>query len=187
MTTPTPPIQIRLPTLTEQTSQPFINHIVHLVNEAYASTESNLYKPGKLRTNVPEVQSWLETKTLYLAFTSDSAYPIGSVRTYKIDATVSDVGILTVHRDARALGLGRKLVAHAEMVAVEGGARMARLEMLVPKVSGISEDKSYLNRWYRSLGYEEVGRVSIAETVPQLVDCFEEEGEFLVMEKGMVG
>jgi hypothetical protein len=36
------------------------------------------------------------------------------------------------------------------------------------------------------LGYEEVGRVSIAEIVPQLLDCFEEEGEFLVMEKALV-
>ena len=181
-----PQIQIRLPTPTEQTSLPFITHIVHQVNEAYASTESNLYKPGKLRTNATEVQSWLETKTLYLAFTPDSPYPIGSVRTYKIDATVSDVGILTVHRDARALGLGRKLVAHAEMVAIEQGARTARLEMLVPKVLGTGETRSYLNRWYRSLGYEEVGRVSIAEIVPQLVDSFEEEGEFLVMEKELV-
>ena len=59
---------------------------------------------------------------------SASPYPIGSVRTYKIDATVSDMGILTVHRDARALGLGRKLVAHAERVAIEDGARTARLE-----------------------------------------------------------
>ena len=182
-----PTIEIRLPTPQEQTSPPFINHIVHLVNEAYASTESNLYKPGKLRTNATEVQSWLETKTLYLAFTSDSEHPIGSVRTYKIDATVSDVGILTVHRDARVLGLGRKLVAHAEAVAVEGGARTTRLEMLVPKLEGMGEGKSYLNRWYRSLGYEEVGRGSSAEIVPQLVDCFEEEGEFLVMEKGLVG
>ena len=179
-------IEIRLPTPTEQISFPFITHIVNLVNEAYASTESNLYKPGKLRTNAAEVQSWLETKTLYLAFTPDSALPIGSVRTYKIDATVSDVGILTVHRDARALGLGRKLVAHAEMVAMQGGARMARLEMLVPNLSGLGDTKSRLNRWYRSLGYEEVGRVSIAEIVPQLVDCFEEEGEFLVMEKALV-
>lgn len=186
MTTTTPPVQIRLPTPTEATSLPFITHIVNLVNEAYASTESSLYKPGKLRTNAAEVQSWLETKTLYLAFTPESAYPIGSVRTYKIDATVSDVGILTVHRDARALGLGRKLVAHAEMVAGEGGARLARLEMLVPKVGSMGEAKSYLNRFYRSLGYEEVGRVSIAEIVPQLVDSFEEEGEFLVMEKVLV-
>jgi hypothetical protein len=72
------------------------------------------------------------------------------------------------------------------MVAVEGGARTARLEMLVPKAEGMREGRSYLNRFYRSLGYEEVGRVSIAEIVPQLVDCFEEEGEFLVMEKGLV-
>jgi len=186
MTRPQPQIQIRLPTPTERTSLPFITHIVHLVNEAYASTESSLYKPGKLRTNSTEIQSWLETQTLHLAFIPSSPYPIGTVRTYKITATVSDVGILTVHRDARALGLGRKLVAHAEMVAMQGGARRARLEMLVPKAEGRGEEGSYLNRFYRSLGYEEIGRVSIAEIVPQLVDSFEEEGEFLVMEKGLV-
>ena len=187
MTKPTPLIQIRLPTPSEQSSPIFITHTVNLINSAYASTECNLYKPGKLRTNAAEVQFWLETHTLYLAFTPDSPYPIGTVRTYKIDATVSDVGILTVHRDARALGLGRKLVAHAEMVTVEGGARTARLEMLVPKAEGRGEGGSYLRRWYGSLGYEEVGRVGIAEIVPQLVDCFEEEGEFLVMEKELVG
>lgn len=75
-----PQIQIRLPTPTEQTSLPFITHIVHLVNEAYASTESNLYKPGKVRTNATEVQSWLQTNTLYLAFTPDSALPISTLR-----------------------------------------------------------------------------------------------------------
>ena len=58
--------------------------------------------------------------------------------------------------------------------------------MLVPKAEGRGEEGSYLNRFYRSLGYEEIGRVSIAEIVPQLVDSFEEEGEFLVMEKGLV-
>jgi hypothetical protein len=36
------------------------------------------------------------------------------------------------------------------------------------------------------LGYEEVGRMGIAEIVPQLVDSFEEDGEFLVMEKTLV-
>jgi hypothetical protein len=72
------------------------------------------------------------------------------------------------------------------MVAMQGGARTARLEMLVPNLSGLGDTKSRLNRWYRSLGYEEVGRVSIAEIVPQLLDCFEEEGEFLVMEKALV-
>jgi GNAT superfamily N-acetyltransferase len=179
-------IQIRLPTPSEQTSQPFIPHIVKLVNEAYASTESNLYKPSKLRTDDAEVQTWLASQTLHLAFKPDSIYPIGSVRVYKVDATVSDVGILTVHRDARALGLGRKLVAYAEAVAVKQGAKIARLEMLVPVLTGTNEAKSYLNRWYRNLGYEEVGRVSIAEIVPQLVESFEEESEFLVMEKGLV-
>jgi GNAT superfamily N-acetyltransferase len=179
-------IEIRLPTASEQTSQHFIAHIVNLVNEAYASTESNLYKPGKLRTNNAEVQTWLESETLHLAFKPDSVYPIGSVRVYKVDATVADVGILTVHRDARALGLGRRLVAHAEAVAIKQGARIARLEMLVPVLTGTNETRSYLNRWYRNLGYEEVGRVSIAEIVPQLVESFEEDSEFLVMEKCLV-
>ena len=177
---------IRLPTPSEQTSQSFIHHVVKLVNEAYASTESNLYKPGQLRTNDAEVQAWLASRTLHLAFSPDTAYPIGSVRVYKVDARVADIGILTVHRDARALGLGQQLVAHAEAIAVEQGAEIGRLEMLVPSLPQTSEAKSYLNRWYRNLGYEEVGRASIAEIVPQLVESFEEASEFLIMEKALL-
>lgn len=180
------PIQIRLPTPSEQSSHLFVQHVTTLINAAYAETESSLYKRGQQRTNNAEVRAWLASKTFHLAFKPDSSYPVGSVRLHKIDATVSDIGILTVHPDARALGLGRHLIAHAEMVAIEQGAKTMRLEMLVPMLPGTSESKSYLHRWYGSLGYKEVGRASIADVVPQLVNSFEEESEFLIMEKALM-
>jgi GNAT superfamily N-acetyltransferase len=161
-------IQIRLPTPSEQTNQQFIHHVVKLVNEAYAGTESSFYKPGALRTNSVEVHNWLTSGHFYLAFKPDP-----------------EIGILTVIRDARVLGLGRKLMAHAEEVASAEGAKTARLEMLVPILSQGNDLKVYLQRWYGSLGYEAAGRASIADVVPQIADNFEDGSEFLIMEKDL--
>jgi GNAT superfamily N-acetyltransferase len=180
-------IQIRLPTPSEQTSQQFIQHVVKLVNEAYAGTESSFYKPGALRTNNTEVHNWLLSGHFYLAFKPDSNYPIGSVRVHKLDSSVTEIGILTVNRDARALGLGRKLMAHAEEVASAEGAKTAHLEMLVPILPQSDGLKVYLQRWYGSLGYEAAGRASIADVVPQIADNFEDGSEFLIMEKALQG
>jgi GNAT superfamily N-acetyltransferase len=178
-------IQIRLPTPSEQTNQQFIHHVVTLVNEAYAGTESSFYRPGALRTNDTEVHNWLISGHFYLAFKPDSNYPIGSVRVHKLDPSVTEIGILTVNRDARAFGLGRKLMAHAEEVASAEGAKTARLEMLVPILSQGDDLKVYLQRWYGSLGYEAAGRASIADVVPQIAGNFEDGSEFLIMEKDL--
>jgi ribosomal protein S18 acetylase RimI-like enzyme len=178
-------IHIRLPTKSEQTDQQFIHHVVKLVNEAYAGTESSFYKPGALRTNNTEVHNWLTSGHYYLAFKPDSNYPIGSVRVHKLDPSVTEIGILTVNRDARALGLGHSLMCHAEEVAIAEGAKTARLEMLVPIVPQSNDVKAYLRRWYGSLGYDAVGRASIVDVVPQIAENFEEGSEFLIMEKDL--
>jgi GNAT superfamily N-acetyltransferase len=178
-------IQIRLPTPSEQTNQQFIHKVVKLINEAYAGTESIFYKQGALRTNNTEVHNWLTSGHFYLAFKTDSNDPIGSVRVHKLDPSVTEMGILTVNRDARALGLGRRLMTHAEKVAAAEGAKTARLEMLVPILPQSDDVKGYLRRWYGSLGYEAVGTASIADVVPQIADNFEDGSEFLIMEKDL--
>jgi GNAT superfamily N-acetyltransferase len=176
-------IQIRLPTPSEQNSPHFITHITNLINSAYASTDSNLYKPNVLRTNTTEVHSWLASNQFYLAFARNEVYPIGTVQIKKVSPSVSDVGILTVRSDARVSGLGRRLMAHAEEVAVKEGSGTVRLEMLVEKETGVHDVKGYLRRWYGSLGYVAMGTVSVEEVVPQIKGNFEEGAEFLVMEK----
>jgi GNAT superfamily N-acetyltransferase len=178
-------VQIRLPTPPEQKDQQFIQHVVKLVNEAYAGTESTFYKPGALRTNSTEAHNWLTSDHFYLAFKPNSNYPIGSVRVHKLDPSMTEIGILTVNRDARAMGLGRSLMSHAEQVASAEGAKTARLEMLVPILPQSNDLNGYLRRWYGSLGYEAVGRASIVDVVPQIADNFEDGSEFLIMEKDL--
>lgn len=178
-------IQIRLPTPSEQTSQPFIQHVAKLINEAYAETDSKLYKPGKLRTNSAEVSNWLASKQFYFAFSPEADHPIGSVRVHKVDSSVTDVGVLTVHKDARSLGLGRRLMSHAEEVAVSQGDKTMRLELLFPKPPQTHEFKGFLRRWYESLGYETVGKASAADVVPHIAGSFEDGSEFLIMEKAL--
>lgn len=186
MSSPQIQIQIRLPTPSEQNNPAFIQSVTTLINEAYGETESKLYKPGQKRTNAAEVRKWLASGHFYLAFSPSATYPIGSVNVPKIEPGVSDLGVLTVHRDARSMGLGRRLIAHAEGVAIADGSGIMRLELLFPKPPQTHEFKSYLKRFYAGLGYEVVGRASIAEIVPQIAESFEEGSEFLVMEKGLV-
>jgi ribosomal protein S18 acetylase RimI-like enzyme len=178
-------IVIRLPTSTERKDQVFIKHVTELVNDAYneTETESKLYKPGQLRTNDAEISDWLASESFHLVFKRGAKFPIGSVRVHKVSSSVADIGVLAVHRDARSLGLGRRLVSHAEAVAVADGAKVVRLELLFPMPPQTNEFKNHLRGWYESLGYKTVGKASIIEIVPQLVDSLEDNSEFLIMEK----
>lgn len=176
-------IQIRPPISTEPNDPAFVQHVVDLINKAYRSTELALYKPIETRTNCAEIKRLLQARQLHLAFTTNNPLPIGCVHTHVIEQGVSDVGLLAVPSEARSLGLGRRLVAYAEGVAVRQGSKVARLEMAVPKAAVKHDFEEYLQRWYEKLGYEQVRRASVEEVVPHLKESFGEGLEFLVMEK----
>jgi hypothetical protein len=60
---------------------------------------------------------------------------------------------------------------------------VVRLELLFPMPPQTNEFKNYLRRWYENLGYKTVGKASVIEIVPQLVNSLEDDSEFLIMEK----
>jgi GNAT superfamily N-acetyltransferase len=118
--------------------------------------------------------------------------PIGTIRLTPLSPTILEIGILTVDPEFRASGLGRMLIAFAEGVAVKNGVERMRIEVPSPQASssvgtGVDRQaagrKRYLRHWYEGLGYEFVGRRTLEETVPGLVEAFEGEVEILVMEK----
>jgi GNAT superfamily N-acetyltransferase len=120
------------------------------------------------------------------------SHPIGTIRLTPLSPTVSEIAILTVNPEFRASGLGRMLIAFAEGVAVKNGVERMRIEVPSPQASssvgtGVDRQaagrKRYLRHWYEGLGYEFVGRRTLEETVPGLVEAFEGEVEILVMEK----
>jgi hypothetical protein len=95
------------------------------------------------------------------------------------------------------------LIAFAEGVAVKDGVGRMRIEVPSPRVDsseegtvtdakgqavgGKEKKKRYLRQWYEGLGYQFVGRRTLEEAVPGLVEAFEEEVEILVMEKRLGG
>ena len=89
------------------------------------------------------------------------------------------------------------LIAYAEGLAMKGGAERMRIEVPSPRISSSDEagaqgrvtssKKKYLRRWYEALGYDFVGRRTLEECVPGLVESFEEEVEILVLEKMLGG
>jgi GNAT superfamily N-acetyltransferase len=219
---PTPQIQIQIrpPTPTEYQNHLFTHRTANLINIAYSAPATTLLKPNKLRTNIIQVQTWLESGTFYLAFACDPAsspwpsfsgddhhdssssqshpsderksHPIGTIRLTPLSPTISEIGILTVDTNFRASGLGRMLIAFAEGVAVKNGVERMRIEVPSPQASssvGTGVDgqaagrKRYLRHWYEGLGYEFVGKRTLEETVPGLVEAFEGQVEILVMEK----
>jgi GNAT superfamily N-acetyltransferase len=207
---PSLPIEVRLPTTTECLNPPFLHQTTNLINAAYSAPATTLLKPHRSRTNIKEVRTWLKSGNFYLAFAcdpsssssnNDNPYqpqaPIGTIRLTPLSPTISEIGILTVDPISRSSGLGRILIAHAEDLAMKGGVERMRTEVPSPRASSDESDaqgrvtgsskKKYLRRWYESLGYEFVGKRTLEECVPGLIEAFEEDVEILVMEKMLGG
>lgn len=67
----------------------------------------------------------------------------------ELPASAAYFGMLSVHPELQGMGLGRRMVQVVEAMAEATGATMMRLRMI-----NLREE---LSRWYRSLGYREVG------------------------------
>jgi GNAT superfamily N-acetyltransferase len=207
---PTLPIEVRLPTTTECLNPPFLHQTTNLINAAYSAPATTLLKPHRSRTDIKEVRTWLKSGNFYLAFAcdpsssssnNDNPYqpqaPIGTIRLTPLSPSISEIGILTVDTAFRSSGLGRKLIAYAEDLAMKDGVERVRIEVPSPRISSSDEagaqvrvtsgKKKYLRRWYESLGYELVRKRTLEEAVPGLVDAFEEDVEILVLEKMLGG
>lgn len=181
--------EIRLATPLEIEDLAFLHSITQLINDSYFETEETLYKPGKRRTNPDEVKEWLLSKQLYLGFdpaTANDSYPIGSIRLHEVAPGVTDLGILTVHQSQRGSGLGRRLIAFGEALAVSRGSSTMQLELLVPTLPRTHEFKQYLRRWYEKLGFVVLKTDTVEAVCPQMIESFEGEVGFLIMQKSLV-
>jgi N-acetylglutamate synthase-like GNAT family acetyltransferase len=114
--------------------------IAELVNRAYAV--EGFFVDGE-RTSAVEIARLLETGT-FLVLEDDK----GPAAAVYVDPA-GYFGMLSVREDVQGMGLGTRLVRVAEAVCEAMGATSVRL-----KIVNLREE---LGRWYRSLGYREVG------------------------------
>jgi ribosomal protein S18 acetylase RimI-like enzyme len=147
--------------------------VTDLVNRAFAIEAS--FIDGQ-RTNPDEIAALIRSGG-FLVLESD--HGIGAavlfVRPGERDGLPSShayFGMLSVSPELQGMGLGRRLVRVAEAMAEASGATSMSLRII-----NLREE---LSRWYRSLGYREVG------TAPCMHIPIKRPCHFIDMEKSLV-
>jgi len=117
--------------------------LADLVNRAYAIEA--FFVDGD-RTNAGELARMMETGTFVVL---DQASRADSLAAAVYVESRGYFGMLAVRPELQGAGLGRRLVGIAEGLCEAAGAREMHLRII-----NLREE---LGRWYRSLGYREIG------------------------------
>lgn len=152
-----------------------------LVNRAYDVGEAGLWRePTEGRTDEPEIAEAIRAGQMLVATVEDRI--VGCARTRALDATTSDVGLISADPASWGGGIGRALIDAAEDLARSRGAVTMQLELLVPR-QGTHAGKERLREWYTRLGYSVVRTVPFEEYVPHAAPWLVAPGDVLVFNK----
>lgn len=131
--------------------------IVALMNRAYRGREGWAVEQGYIlgdRISLPDLQAELAAKPqMLLLVWREAGALLGSVSLEPVSAEAWYLGALTVEPGRQDAGLGRRLLAEAERVAREAGAKRMRLTVIWVREALIA--------WYKRRGY-----VATGETAP---------------------
>lgn len=157
-----------------------VGSIAALVNRVYDEAEAGLWRPGAERTSPAEIAALIADGQIATARDGDRV--VGSVRLQSLDADTAEFGMLAADPELRGRGIGRRLVAFAEALAAERGARTMQLELLVP-TTWIHPSKEFLRDWYERIGYRVVRTGHLAELSPDLAALLATECDLIVFHK----
>lgn len=131
------------------------DELAELVNRAYALSEADLWREGKLRTSAAEMRERIANGEIAVATDGDRL--LGCVRVQELESGTAELGLLAVDLDQQGNGVGGALVDFAERHARERGAAAMRLQVLVPSDRSHA-GKRQLERWYERRGYRAIDR-----------------------------
>jgi ribosomal protein S18 acetylase RimI-like enzyme len=157
-----------------------VDDLTRRINAAYGVAEEALWVPGQdriARERVAEIVAAGE-----LAVARMNGRIVGSVRVRAVEEGAGYFGLLAVEPESQGAGLGRTLIAFAEGVSRDRGARWMELRLLVPR-EGRDAGKSRLYDWYVRLGYEVIERADFGEAHPTAVDVWRTPLDILTMRK----
>ena len=160
----------------------FVDDLVILINEAYATSEEGLWNDGAARTSRGEVTDLI--RSAQIAAASAGGELVGSVRIQKLDGVTGEFGMLVTSSRARGTGAGRELVAFAEGWVVEQGLSVMQLEVLFPR-DWAHPSKEFLRSWYTRLGYISVRSDPFEESFPQLAPRLATACDFVIFHKAL--
>lgn len=157
-----------------------MDHLAQIINRAYKTAETGLWKKGMTRTNGEEMMTFAESGELLGLYANDKL--IGSVRLTQIDNQLGGIGMLAVDEAYHGHGYGKALIAAAENVWQRAGVDRIQMELLVAK-SGHYPAKERLEKWYERIGYKAVERREVVDIFPPLANMLAVPSEFIIFQK----
>jgi GNAT superfamily N-acetyltransferase len=109
---------------------------------------------------------------------------VGGAFVRPLDATTSDLGLVSLTPEHWGTGVGGEIVRAAEDHVRDRGVTTMQLELLVPQ-EWVHPHKDRLRMWYIRLGYEVVRTAPFEEVATHTASQLATPCEFLVFRKGL--
>ncbi len=138
-----------------------------LLIHAYAQTEKEIWGENYVRISEEEYKELIEREYVFTAHLNGEV--VGTILLSKQNETTFSFGLLAVDFSKKGLGIGRKLVSHAEQTALKLGAKEMTLEILKPKNQHVPF-KQQLAEWYERQGYEYAYSADFLELKPTKIE-----------------
>jgi GNAT superfamily N-acetyltransferase len=162
-----------------------VSGLTGLINEVYAAAEHGLWRDEATRTTEEEVAGLIRAGEIAVTAAGEPAAGqrlVGCVRIQRLDADMSEFGMLAVALTHRGTGVGRELVRFAEATARGAGHATMQLELLVPR-EWKHPSKVFLAQWYARIGYTVFRTGSTDEFYPHLTPLLATPCDFVVYRK----
>ena len=134
---------------------------------AYSQTEKEIWGENYVRISEEEYKELIEREYVFTAHLNGEV--VGTILLSKQNETTFSFGLLAVDFSKKGLGIGRKLVSHAEQAALKLGAKEMTLEILKPK-NQHAPFKQQLAEWYERQGYEYMYSADFLELKPTKIE-----------------
>lgn len=153
-----------------------------MVNRVYSSSEKEFWDEGYYRIDDGDFDEYTRNNWLYSM--EEAGQIVGCVLLKPKGERASSFSMLVCHPEHRKKGIGGKLVRHVTEVAAGRGDQSMYLELLAPR-DWIHEEKEFLKRWYRGMGYKLVKEVDFRDYYPDHIQFMKCELIFLLYKKSL--
>ena len=156
--------------------------LMELVNGVYDVCEQHLWLENHKRLTEEMFEFYHSNQELLVAERCDII--VGCVVMSSVDDGAKDMSMLVIRPEFQRLGIGNLLGSYVIDSALKDKCRCVRVESLYPSHQP-DPWKQTLIKWYKSLGFQFVKNVDIAEQFPDFVNHLAVEATFSIFEKSI--
>lgn len=128
-----------------------IKELVALINAVYLASEASLWVENHRRISKERLTEIFNKNKLIIAKIGIEV--VGCLHLEPINHEIYKFKMVAVDFKHKRKGIGGKLIQFAEQQALNSGAKIMQLELLVPDEAE-HPDKVMLENWYTSIGYQ---------------------------------